>query len=151
MPSAPAIRLELRRSRWPTALLAIALVAGSVSLVLAPWPFWLRLVVVTVWWLFAAWLLRRWCRSPRVEAASWRADGSWLLELAGERRPVPVELSDHRVVGPLLALRLATPDRRRRFELTLWPDSTDRDELRRLRIRLARTGGPGAGDQERSG
>lgn len=145
MPSAPAIRLELRRSRWPTALLIGALVAGSLSLLLAGWSLWLRLLVLIAWLSFAGTLLWHRGRQPAVAAIAWRADGSWWLESAGAAKPTAMELAGFRIVGPLLALQLrASAGDRQRVELSLWPDSADPDDLRRLRMRLMRRGDAGS-------
>ena len=145
MPSAPAIRLELRRSRWPAALLIGALVAGSLTLLLAGWSLCLRLLVLIAWLSLATALFRRHRRQPQVVAVAWRADGSWWLESAGAAKPTAMELAGFRIVGPLLALqlRVSTGDRQR-VELSLWPDSADPDDLRRLRMRLMRSGDAGS-------
>ncbi len=145
MPSAPAIRLELRRSRWPTALLIGALVAGSATLLLTAWSLWLRLLVLIIWLSLAAALWWRRGRQPTVVAVAWRADGSWWLESTGAAKPTAMELAGFRIVGPLLALQLrVSAGERQRVELSLWPDSADPDGLRRLRMRLMRSGGVGS-------
>jgi hypothetical protein len=140
MPSAPTLRLELRRSRLQR-VLAVLLLAGSVlALVLAPWPHWLRAAAVIALLAVSVLLVRR----PGAGAAGleWRADGSWWLLVdddgqGGAPTARPLRLRSARAIGPLLALRFSTGSGR--LPIDLWPDSADPDDLRRLRIRLQRT------------
>lgn len=159
MPSAPAIRLELKPSRWQRALVATLLMAASISLLAAPWPLWLRIPALSLLGLLAGWQWQRRRRLGRPDLIVWQGDGTWWLSWPGRSRPVPARLRQARVVGPLLALELVeipAPDGMppadygcgRHLALSLWPDSADPDQLRRLRIRLQREGGPGDGATE---
>ncbi len=147
MPSAPTIRIELRRSRWQRLALATAVAAGVIGLAGAPWPLWIRACVLAVWLSAIGIGLWRHHARPKVTAMTWRAEGDWQLEVAGEKRPLPVRLLGFRVFGAFIGLQLATDDHARRFVEILWPDSADADALRRLRMRLMRSGGNSEGSQ----
>ncbi len=138
MPSVPAIRLELRRSRLQRALTCALLALAAVSLALAPWPAWLRGATLVLLVAGMARQVRRARAEPAPTCVIWRSDGSWWLSWPGGTDPMPAELHQARVVGALIALDLRVLDAgdQGRLALRLWPDSADADELRRLRIRL---------------
>lgn len=140
MPSVPAIRLELRRSRIQQAVTIALIVVAGTAVTFASWPMWLRLAVLSAY-AGAVWTAARLIakHEAAVRHLEWQADGAWQSSGDGaETRPV--ELTTSRVFGPLVALTFRHIDGAgwRSIELTLWPDSADRDALRRLRIRLAR-------------
>lgn len=152
MPSAPAIRLELKPSRWQRTLVTVLWLAAAVSLLAAPWPGWLRLPALLALALVGAWQQRRQRRRGLPGMILWHEDGRWSLAWCGQSPPVPARLRQARAVGPLVALELlecpedaAAAPASRTLSVALWPDSADPDQLRRLRIRLQREGGDGAG------
>lgn len=134
MPSAPSIRIEYRPSRWQRVLSTGLVVLTALALVLAPWPIWLRLIVVTLYLGSVAYVVRR-LRGPPWHAVAWSSDGAWTLATDAENER-PASLREARLFGPLVALRLQTGSECRR--VLLWPDSAAQDDLRRLRIRLSR-------------
>lgn len=149
MPSAPAIRLELKPSRWQRALVTALLLAASISLLAAPWPGWLRLPALMLLAGLAGWQLRRRRRDGLPGMIIWHEDGRWSLIWPDRPRPVPARLHHARAVGPLVALELrelpsaaAGSRAGRLLAVSLWPDSAEADQLRRLRIRLQRENKP---------
>lgn len=144
MPSAPALRLELRPSRVQRVLPWLLAGLASLALLSAPWPLSTRALALLVY-VGLVWLAQRWRRSVvAVAAIAWRADGScWLTDAEG--RELPGQLRAARILGPLIVLAF---DRQgTRVELRLWPDSANADDLRRLRIRLQR-GATATGDAD---
>ncbi len=72
----------------------------------------------------------------RIANARWHEDGSWSLELADGQRVRP-RLGGARVLGPAIFLRFTWSERSRASaSVSLWPDNTDPDTRRRLRVRL---------------
>ena len=137
MPSAPSLRIDYRPSRWQRTLSVVLIVLAALALLLAPWPAWLRIVVLALYVAGVVFVLRR-LRGPGWRSVAWSSDGAWTVTLddAVER---PATLHEARLFGPLTALRLDVGTIRVR--IPLWPDSAGADDLRRLRIRLAREGG----------
>ena len=143
MPSAPAIQLELRRSRIQQAITIALIVIAGTAVMFASWPTWIRLAMLLAY-AGAVWTAVRLIANhgASVRHLEWQANGAWRLsEDSAETRIV--ELTASRVFGPLIALTFRPVDSAgcRSIELTLWPDSADREALRRLRIRLARESG----------
>lgn len=119
-------------------LIASLVALAALSLLLAPWPLWLRIgaLAALVAGLVAQW--RHGLAEPAPSCVEWRIDGGWWLIWPGAAEPVPAELRQSRVLGALIALDLRVEDGAagRHLSLRLWPDSADADTLRRLRIRL---------------
>jgi hypothetical protein len=140
MPSAPTVRLELRESTWRRGAEGLVVVSAVAALVWAQWPFWIRMIALAslIAGVLAA-IVRHRART-RIDALEWRTDGGWWIRHAGMPSFHDASLRDARVVGPLIALDFEETgiEPRKRVALTLWPDSAERDGLRRLRIRLAR-------------
>lgn len=114
------------------------LAAAALALVFAPWPLPARMLAIVSLAAVMLMVHRRRQAHPDVAAVDWRADGSWWLQWTGSDTVEPVSLRDSRVVGPVIALAFDAGDGGRSRQLILWPDSADREVLRRLRIRLAR-------------
>lgn len=137
MPSAPAIRLELRRSRLRRRCEGALVALTALGLALAPWPIEWRFVALAVFALAVAVAHVLGSRRPAPAAVEWRSDGRWFLDVGDEA--LPARHRSTRIVGPLIALDFDAAGGRHR--IALWPDSADPDALRRLRIRLARAAG----------
>lgn len=141
MPSAPALRVEVRAS--PSLLLALLAMTALalLALALAELPMSLRVILALSAVVAAASSVRHLLRPP------FRA-----FELDGERtriwrdeEHVPARLRHARVLGPLLVVGLAWEGGPRPHSTTLWllPDSLDAASHRALRMRLsARTDNP---------
>lgn len=116
----------------------IALAAAG-ALAAAQWPMPWRVAAITTFALALILAGLRQRRGPRLDAIEWRADDDWWLRDAAAPGYRRVTLRDSRVVGPVIALRFeGAGGWRDRHWVNLWPDSADGDQLRRLRIRLAR-------------
>lgn len=142
MTSAPAIGFEYRPSRqlaWLRRGVVVLAVAAVLSCGLSGW---LKLLLVTLVVLVQLVPWRR--REIRPVAAGWSADGGWTLRLS-DGRDESVALRGSRVFGGCVMLKLA--GERRSHGLWLFPDNSDADTRRRLRMRLDAMGrGPaGAG------
>jgi len=137
MPSAPSIRIDYRPSRWQRALSAGLIVAAALALLLAPWPLWLRTVALSLYATCIVLVSQR-RSAPQWRSVAWSSDGAWTVALDAAKE-TPATLREARLFGPLTALRLDIGTRCLR--ILLWPDSAGADDLRRLRIRLAREGG----------
>ncbi|BBD80553.1 hypothetical protein [Aerosticca soli] len=141
MPSAPAIGFDYRPSRlFPR----VALGGGALALLavgLSGLPWWLKLPCALLAVLATVRALRTATRLP-VRAVGWSADGRWTLHLAGGEE-VAATLASQRVLGELIVLRLRLPSHGE-LALLLGPDNSDADLRRRLRMRLAAAGRPGA-------
>lgn len=119
--------------------MTLIVLAAAGALAAAQWPMPWRVAAITTFALalILAGLRRR--RAPQVDAIEWRADDDWWLRDAAAPGYRRVTLRDSRVVGPVIALRFEGPGGwRDRLWVNLWPDSAEGDQLRRLRIRLAR-------------
>jgi toxin CptA len=134
MTSAPAIGFEYRPSQLIGRILSCMAALAAMAILLCGWPWWLKAAL----WLalgiafVRAW--RRW-RHPGIQAAGWRADGSWSLHRAGADDAV-AQMEGFRVLGACIVLRLRMVGQRR-VALLLAPDNSDADLRRRLRMRLA--------------
>jgi len=143
MPSAPAIRIEYQPSLWQRRL-SFGLVAGAgLALLLAPWPEWKRVLAFTGY-VCVVLVARRHLRTRGWRTLLWAPDGRWHLVL-DDGQSHEGTLLEARLFGPLVALRFQAGGSRLR--ILLWPDSAGADELRRLRIRLAREAGPTHGGE----
>jgi hypothetical protein len=140
MPSAPTVRLEVRESTLRRGAEGLVVLSAVAALVWAQWPLWIRMIALAavVAGVLAA-IVRHRART-RIDALEWRTDGSWWIRHTGIPSFNDAALRDARVVGPVIALDFEETgsEPRQRLALTLWPDSAERDGLRRLRIRLAR-------------
>jgi toxin CptA len=141
MASAPAIGFEyrpsrlIRRLRWSVA--GLAMVALLVSGIDPP----VRVLLVFVF-LFAAGLgLARWRRVPSPTAVGWHPKSGWTVRMA-DGRDATMTLCSFRVLAGCIVLNLAGEGMR--HDLWLLPDNSDADTRRRLRMRLAATGGEAA-------
>ena len=123
------------------------MLASVAALVFAQWPVWWRAVAAGVLLLASAWvLIVGRSRRDRVDSIEWRTDGTWWMRTLDRPGHRAVSLRDSRVIGPVITLLFeATQDSPGR-DVHLWPDSADPDQLRRLRIRLARAADDAYGD-----
>ena len=134
MTSAPAIGFEYRPSRAFQRLLGAVAALALLAVALSDLTIWLQLAA----WIFvllATWrALLQMAGSP-VVAAGWGDEDRWTVHLASHE-DVAAILASHRVLGPLVLLRLKTVDNGE-HALLLAPDNSDADIRRRLRMRLA--------------
>lgn len=140
MPSAPAIRLEIRPSHLERVARFALIAIVAATLATAAWQAWFRALALAVYGASAWWLVRGAQRHvQRIRSIEWRADGTWRLRVGDDIDDTSVDLVSARVFGPLVSLWLRDPDDggRRRFRIVLWPDNADHETQRRLRIRLA--------------
>lgn len=134
MTSAPSIGFEYRPSRWPARLLLAMGVLAIVASWLSALPAWLAATLTMTLATGIVWLVRRGRNDP-VRRATWRADGSWQLQLHDDS-DVEATLVDARVGAGAIVLHLRWPPRRR-ASLLLFADNLDADTRRRLRMRLS--------------
>lgn len=136
MASAPAIGFEyrpsrlIRRLRWSVAGLAVlALMLSGVGLV----------TQVGLGLLLIAGLgLAHWQRVTPPTAVGWHPASGWTLRMA-DGSDVAVTLRSFRVLAGCIVLNLTGGGVR--HDLWLLPDNSDADTRRRLRMRLAASGG----------
>jgi hypothetical protein len=125
--------LELAAPRAFGAALALSVLLAVGAIWLADLPLPVALVASVLAALFA---LRGWRMQTRLVGGSIRLDADGTLrwrDAAGTEGHG--RLSQHTVLGPLLALEaIAQPGGRRRF--ALWRDMADADAWRRLRVDL---------------
>lgn len=131
--SAPPIVLELRAPRGFGVALAGTLALAVLAIVLGDLPLSIALIAGVLAVLVAA---RAWRMQTRLVGGSIRldADGTlrWRDAAGAEGRG---QLSQHTVLGPLLALE-ATADAGGQLRFALWRDMVDADAWRRLRVDL---------------
>ena len=119
----PALRLSL--------LLAHGLLLAALWLAALPWVAQAVLSLV-----LCVSAVQVWTRKPAVRAVQWGVDGRWQLQLlSGDWQDAHFNLSASRTwpCWVHLAFRL---DDGRRIGVTLFPEATDAEALRRLRARL---------------
>lgn len=136
MTSAPAIGFEyrpsrlIRRLRWLVAGLAVLALMLS-----GPGPA-ARLLLGLL--LVAGLGLAHWRRQPPPTAVGWHPASGWTLRMA-DGSDAAVTLRSFRVLAGCIVLNLVGEDAR--HDLWLLPDNSDADTRRRLRMRLAASGG----------
>lgn len=136
MTSAPAIGFEyrpsrlIRRLRWSVAGLAV------LALMLSGMDVPVRILLALV--LVACLGLGQWRRVPSPTAAGWHPASGWTLRMA-DGSDAAVTLRSFRVLAGCIVLNLAGEGVH--HDLWLLPDNSDADTRRRLRMRLAASGG----------
>ncbi len=136
MTSAPAIGFEyrpsrlLRRLRWSVAGLAV------LALMLSGMELPVRILFAFV--LVAALGLAQWRRVPSPTAVGWHPESGWTVRMA-DGGDAMMTLRSFRVLAGCIVLNLAGEGMR--HDLWLLPDNSDADTRRRLRMRLAASGG----------
>ncbi|WP_049622569.1 hypothetical protein [Frateuria defendens] len=134
MTSAPALGFDYRPSRRFGRALRAVLVLAMLAVLLSGLPLWSQGLLLGGA-AAIGWRSLRAQASSTVSAAGWGAEGDWTLRLAGGE-DVPARLASHRVLGPLVLLRLVDA-RGHATALLLAGDNSDADLRRRLRMRLA--------------
>ncbi|HEX5306671.1 MAG TPA: hypothetical protein VFW82_11365 [Dyella sp.] len=136
MTSAPAIGFEynpsrwLQRLRWVVAGLAwLSLKLSGISLVT---QIGLGLLLI------AGLGFAQWRRASAPTAVGWHPASGWTLRMA-DGSDVAVTLRSFRVLAGCIVLNLTGGSAR--HDLWLLPDNSDPDTRRRVRMRLAATGG----------
>ncbi len=136
MTSAPAIGFEYRpsrliqRLRWSVAgLAALALMLSGMGLPVR---------VLLAFALVAGLGLAQWRRVPSPTAVGWHPASGWTLRMA-DGSDAAATLRSFRVLAGCIVLNLAGGGMR--HDLWLLPDNSDADTRRRLRMRLAASGG----------
>lgn len=128
----PDFHLAINPSRLGQAYcLAVTALAG-LALALAGLPDTGRVVLALLGIGYAA---RAWhtCRVPAARGLS-RIAGHWLLQ--GTQDTQPLSRLHPVFVAPWLVVVTCQPVTGRPLDLLLWPDSSDRQALRRLRVLL---------------
>ena len=133
MRSAPTLACELRASRIELVSIASFALAASLAPWAAPLDGGVRLALCAAA-LVAAGLALRARRRREWNGLSLAGTGAAVLRHPGHGDRT-ARLEHATVLGPLVVLELACEDGRR-LRLPLYPDSTDRDSLRRLRVLL---------------
>jgi toxin CptA len=136
MASAPAIGFEYRPSRLIQRLRWS--VAGLASLALMLSGMDLPVRVLLAFALVAGIGLAQWRRAPSPTAVGWHPKSGWTVRMA-DGRDAAMILRSFRVLAGCIVLNLAGEGMR--HDLWLLPDNSDPDTRRRLRMRLAATGG----------
>jgi toxin CptA len=134
MRSVPAIGFDVHPSRLLAASVVVVAMLAIVAVWLSGMPWWLCVATTGGVVAHASLTMLR-LRQPVLAALLWHGDGSWTLRLA-DGRETEATLRSARVLGPLIALRLAwLPGGS--AALVLLPDNLDADTRRRLRMRLS--------------
>ena len=139
--SAPPISLKLVPSRLLIIGVVLSHLLAAVSLVFVDLPLWSR---ITLGLLMAASFAFNAIRygnpqSPGfIEQVTGSAGGQWRLRSAGGRQQ-EARLQGHYLHPKLVILNFAL-GRFRRRSIVLLPDSSDPEEIRRLRVRLQTMG-----------
>lgn len=133
MSSVPTITFDVRPSRWLTGAVVAVSVLAVVAVCMARIGSLLQLALGVVVLAYAAYGVYSYWQQP-VRHATWHADGSWILSLAGEGE-VGVRLTAARRLGPLMFLHFARTDKGH-VSLTVLPDNVAADTRRHLRMRL---------------
>lgn len=125
------LELTLRPSRIYPALLALAHGLALAGIWLASLPPWIKVLAVFALIGGAAWLWRE----SRNSARGMRVSQSGQIELLGEGWQ-PVRVKGCPVVLPWLVSFMLEHEDGRQARLMLWPDSTEADLFRKLRVWL---------------
>lgn len=136
MISAPAIGFEYRPSRLLQRLRWLLVVLAVVALMLSGMTLSVCLLLGLVLIGVLVLVQRRQGATPT--AVGWHPMSGWTVRMA-DGRDVPMNLSSFRVLAGCVVLNLAGEGGR--HDLWLLPDNSDPDTRRRLRMRLAATGG----------
>jgi toxin CptA len=133
MTSAPAIGFEYRPSRWLFVAPTLVALLGCAAVAASGLPFYAQaasIALVACLWFGT---VRR--QSAAISAVAWSPASGWSVH--GEQGfDDPALLLSHRILGPFVLLRLASPHFGK-MALWLGPDNSDADIRRRLRMRLA--------------
>lgn len=145
MKAAPAIGFRYRASPGlviATLLIAVLALIAAFNVSGPPWLHHLLVAGILASTVTAVYRLLR----PVIASLLWRAEGGVELRLrdrtAENGGDALGAVQDARVVGPLIVLTLRWPPREC-ASLWLLPDNLDADTRRRLRMRLAASGGHG--------
>ena len=136
MTSAPAIGFEYRPSRLLQRLRWLLVVLAVVALMLSGMTLSLCLLLGLLLIGVLVLVQRRQRATPT--AVGWHPMSGWTVRMA-DGRDVPMSLSSFRMLAGCVVLNLAGEGGR--HDLWLLPDNSDPDTRRRLRMRLAATGG----------
>lgn len=136
MTSAPAIGFEYRPSRLLQRLRWLLVGLAVVALMLSGLALSLRLLLGPLLIGVLALVQRR--RDATPTAVGWHPMSGWTVRMA-DGSDAPMILRSFRVLAGCVVLNLAGDGRR--HDLWLLPDNSDPDTRRRLRMRLAATGG----------
>jgi toxin CptA len=136
MTSAPAIGFEYRPSRLLQRLRGLLVVLAVVALLLSGMALSVRLLLGLLLIGILALMQRRQRATPT--AVGWHPRSGWTVRMA-DGSDAPMSLRSFRVLAGCVVLNLAGEGGR--HDLWLLPDNSDPDTRRRLRMRLAATGG----------
>ncbi|MFU8837560.1 MAG: protein YgfX [Thiohalomonadaceae bacterium] len=133
---APALHLECRAIPLLQALYLGMAALAILSLILLPWPWWLRLFAVLglLWPLWRVWTRRGELGGPRL-ALHWDEGGQWWLE----PQAVLLELDREHLLAThwtILRFRPVGGGWRGRFAVILTPGMLGQEDYRRLGLRL---------------
>ena len=131
MTSAPAIGFEYRPSRRLAWLRRVVTALALAAVLLCGLAWWWKLLLVAV--VPVAEFVRWRVSEARPVAAGWSADAGWTLRMSDGRDESAI-LRGSRVLGGCVMLQLT--GERRSHGLWLFPDNSDADTRRRLRMRL---------------
>lgn len=136
MTSAPAIGFEYRPSRLLQRLRGLLVVLAVVALLLSGMALLVRLQLGLLLIGVLAFMQRRQRATPT--AVGWHPMSGWTVRMA-DGSDAPMSLRSFRVLAGCVVLNLAGEGGS--HDLWLLPDNSDPDTRRRLRMRLAATGG----------
>ena len=133
---APSLRLECRAIPLLQTLYLGMVVLAIFSLILLPWPWWLRLLGILglLWPVWHVWMRRCELGGPSL-VLHWDEGGQWWLE----PEPVLLELDREHLLAThwtILRFRRAGGGWRGRFALILTPAMLGQEDYRRLGLRL---------------
>lgn len=145
MKSAPAIGFNCRVSPTLVTMTIVVAMLAMVAAWLVRGPVWLHAILFVLIVAYAGTTIRG-LANPPVKALLWRGEGGVELKLRDrtldDSKVLLGAVQDARVMGPLIVLTLRWPPRGT-ASLWLLPDNLDADTRRRLRMRLAASGGHG--------
>lgn len=132
----PTLRLQINPSRW---MMAYCLLVHSLLLTAAgamAFEGALLLLIAGLVLLHAVYSFRRYCSAGRKDWVSEikYSNRTWLLSCAGQL--TDVRLKRVTVWRWLIVMNFYREDGSHPSTLILWPDSSDREDLRRLRVSL---------------
>lgn len=136
MTSAPAIGFEYRPSRLLQRLRGLLVVLAVVALLLSGMALSVRLLLGLLLIGVLAFMQRR--QRATLTAVGWHPMSGWTVRMA-DGSDAPMSLRSFRVLAGCVVLNLDGEGGR--HDLWLLPDNSDPDTRRRLRMRLAATGG----------